>query len=120
MDTIMITVETARIAARLQQLADVATRHQGSSRASAKTAVAISETAGPCAVHPYLDVRDAYIALTACCDRTIFHAAEDAFDSAETAPTLETRKLADAISRHCAVDSLTLEVPASGDLESWR
>jgi hypothetical protein len=126
MDTVMITVHIDHLAAQLRKLADLADMYPGDSTIGAELADAISETAGPCAVHPNMDVRDAYVVLTARCGITVFHAAEGAFSPSQTAPSNEARTLADALHRHPDAATVTLEVPATyswkndGNLKSLR
>ncbi|MGO1321040.1 MAG: hypothetical protein ACTMIK_12415 [Galactobacter sp.] len=114
METEMTTFSTDRIAAELLEHANNADLYPGDPASSAEIADEMSETAGPCAVHPYMDVRDAYLSLTAFCGLTEFHFIEDAFSANQIAPAEEARTLAAALRRHPEIPNLTLEVPAEG------
>ena len=88
MTTTMATFKTDHIATRLTERSDEADLHPGDPHASSRLANHLSDTAGPCAVRPYLDVRDACIALTALCDVGRLQVAEDVFSSGKTAPRI--------------------------------
>jgi hypothetical protein len=112
METLMATFSTEQIAAQLSVLAEAADVYAGDPASSADIAGDMSEMAGPCAVHPYIVVRDSYIRLTARCDTTIFHSVENAFSPDQSAPANEARLLATALLGRPEVSTLTLEMPA--------